>query len=74
MIEHGKNGLLATTEGEWFSCLDHLVRDCDLRRRFGASGRRTVEREYSLQMWAPRVAELFARIAAGDQVAECAAV
>lgn len=74
IIQHGKNGLLAKREEEWFSCLDRLVRDCDLRRRLAASGRVTVERDFSLQVWAPRLAELFERVAAGEAIAEFAAV
>lgn len=74
IIQHGKNGLLANSAAEWFSCLDRLVRDVELRRRLSVNGRTTVEREYSLQVWAPRVAELFEKVAGGRQAAEYAAV
>ena len=35
-----------------------LVADPELRGRMGAAGRRRVEKDYSLQAWGPRVAEL----------------
>lgn len=74
LIHHGKNGLLASSEAEWFSCLDRVVRDGELRRRLSANGRITVERKYSLQVWAPRVADLLERIATGERVVEFAIV
>ena len=58
IVEHGVNGFLATTEGEWREALTTLMRDPDLRRTMGAAGRRKVEQEYSLQVWGPRVAKL----------------
>lgn len=62
LIRDGENGLLARTESDWFECLDRLVRDSSLRRRLSRAGRDTIEREYSLQVWAPRVIRLFNRI------------
>ncbi|MGH9733890.1 MAG: glycosyltransferase family 4 protein [Candidatus Acidiferrales bacterium] len=74
LIKHGKNGLVARTEAEWFSCLDCLVRDAELRRRLSANGRLTVERDYSLQLWAPRFAALLERIVSGGQITDFATV
>jgi glycosyltransferase involved in cell wall biosynthesis len=57
IVEHGTTGFLAGA-GEWSEVLENLYRDPGLRTRLGAAGRRTVEREYSLQAWAPRLADL----------------
>lgn len=58
IVEHGVNGFLARTDGEWAEALRTLSSDAALRRRMGAAGREKVERSYSLQSAAPRLAEL----------------
>jgi len=71
VVQHGVNGLWARNEEEWVNTLDLLIRDENLRRRFSVAGRQTVEKEYSLQIWGPRLCELFDRILEqqGDMVA-----
>jgi glycosyltransferase involved in cell wall biosynthesis len=64
IIQHGENGLLATTEDEWVEALDHLLTDSDLRRRLGRAARRTVEDTYSAEVQAPRVADVFRDVVA----------
>ena len=49
VIEHGRDGLLPSTEPEWLECITKLVDDPDLRRRMGLAGRRTVEERYSMR-------------------------
>ena len=61
IIRDGQNGFLAADEDEWKEKLKLLVTDAGLRAKIGAEGRRTAE-EYSLQVWAPKVAELYRRI------------
>lgn len=63
IVEHGVNGFLATTEGEWLEALQTLLNDPALRERMGEAGRRKVERDYSLQVWGPRVAEMLRQVA-----------
>ncbi len=63
IVEHGVNGFLATTEAEWREALTALLRDPGLRQRMGQEGRRKVERDYSLQVWGPRVAALLRDVA-----------
>ena len=59
IVEHGVNGFLAESDAEWRTAIEALISDPDLRRRMGAAGRKKVENEYSLQVWGPRVANLF---------------
>ena len=65
IVEHGVNGFLATTDAEWREALVTLLRDPDLRSRMGGEGRRKVERQYSLQVWGPRVADMLSQVARG---------
>lgn len=63
IVEHGVNGFLAETDKEWRSAIETLLSDAELRRRMGAAGRKKVEESYSLQVWGPRVAQMFRRVA-----------
>jgi glycosyltransferase involved in cell wall biosynthesis len=51
-------GILARSREEWLDALVALARDPALRVRLGAEGRARVERDYSLQRWAPVLARL----------------
>ena len=52
VVEHGRNGLLASSQEDWHSMLRLLIDNPDLRRHMGASGRDLVRRSYSVdQMW-----------------------
>jgi glycosyltransferase involved in cell wall biosynthesis len=53
-----QNGLLASSPEDWERSLARLLRDAESRQRIGAAGRSTVERRYSAQVHAPRVAEI----------------
>lgn len=63
IVEHGVNGFLASSDAEWAEALQTLLRDANLRARMGDAGRRKVEREYSLQVWGPRVAQMLRDVA-----------
>jgi glycosyltransferase involved in cell wall biosynthesis len=58
IVQHGINGFLASTEAEWCESLDQLCQDAALRKRMGDEGRKMMEQHYSLQVAAPRLAEL----------------
>ncbi len=58
IVEHGVNGFLAETPREWETALESLLADPLLRQRMGAAGREKVERFYSIQVTAPRLASL----------------
>jgi len=65
IVEHGVNGFLARNDAEWREALMTLLNDPDLRRRMGAAGRKKVEREYSLQVYGPKVAQIFCELIEG---------
>ncbi len=45
-IEHGKNGLLADTEQEWFNAFDLLINDVELRNKMAQAAYRSVNQYY----------------------------
>ncbi len=48
IIEHGKNGFLATSQQEWVNYLSELIENKDLRLKMGHAGRETVVKNYSV--------------------------
>lgn len=66
IVQPGRNGLLAATGAQWLDALQRLVTDSALRLQLGQAGREIVERHYSVQALAPRVAALL-REAAGKR-------
>ncbi|MFP5327405.1 MAG: glycosyltransferase, partial [Acidimicrobiia bacterium] len=50
VIDHGVNGLLATTRDEWRTCLITLLDDAPLRRKLGTRARRD-----ALLRWSPHL-------------------
>jgi glycosyltransferase involved in cell wall biosynthesis len=58
LVQHGENGLHATTVDEWVGALDRLIADLPLRQSLALAGRKTIEEQYSLQRWAPRFTSL----------------
>ena len=65
IIADGVDGFLATTPTQWVQILQTLCQDSDLRERIGKAARRKVEREYSLQVTAPRLAALLSSAVKG---------
>lgn len=61
LVEHGVNGFLATTLSEWEDALEKLLSNPDLRFKMGQAGRQKVEREYCIQVTAPKLLELLRR-------------
>lgn len=58
IVEHEVNGFHASTKEEWNEAITTLLNDRELRQKMGREGRRKAERDYSLQLWGPRVAHL----------------
>jgi glycosyltransferase involved in cell wall biosynthesis len=48
VVKHGYNGFLAENEEDWFRYLSALIEDDNLRRRIGRNGKKTVDKELSL--------------------------
>ncbi|RKS99994.1 glycosyltransferase family 4 protein [Flavobacterium sp. 123] len=51
IIENGVNGFIAHTENEWYFSLEKLILNTSIREKFGKSGRRNIELNYSYQVW-----------------------
>lgn len=58
IVKHGVTGFLAETEKEWRDCVGRLLSDPQLRQEMGAAGRLQIEEGYSLQVWAPKIADI----------------
>jgi glycosyltransferase involved in cell wall biosynthesis len=58
VIEPGRAGFVVRGEQEWVEALVTLARDAELRKRFGAHGRDRVEATFSVEHWAPFVANI----------------
>src|SRR5260370_22374702 len=57
IVQHGVNGFLAETTGEWIEVLSRLVEDENLRRTIGLAGRNTVEERFSIDATGPLLLE-----------------
>jgi glycosyltransferase involved in cell wall biosynthesis len=62
IITHGVNGLLASSDDEWFDCISELVKNPEKRRTMGLTARKTVEKKYSLGANAPRLLEVLTKV------------
>jgi glycosyltransferase involved in cell wall biosynthesis len=58
ILSHGVDGFLARDSEQWIDSLTRLSVDPRLRRSMGEVGRAKVETHYSVQVTAPRLAEL----------------
>jgi glycosyltransferase involved in cell wall biosynthesis len=59
LIQHDRNGLLASSLDDWFCCLSALIRDAGQRQRLAQHARITIENSYSLQIWALTFVSIF---------------
>jgi len=58
IVQHGVNGFWATHEEEWLEHLGRLIQDSNLREKMGKRAVQTVEENYALELWAPRLLEI----------------
>lgn len=65
IVQTGENGELAEGIAEWSQAIERLVTDVDRRRRMGEAGRQSVQRDYSLQAQAERLAGMLRQAARG---------
>ena len=61
IIDHGKNGLLAYTNDDWFNHLSALIDSEELRKELGMNGRKSLEERYSRQVWASKWVDLLSK-------------
>lgn len=59
IVQHGHNGLLASSDDEWVQHLINLAKDADLRGRLGKNARQTVVDSWSILAWRQRYLDLF---------------
>lgn len=61
IVQHDVNGLLAAKPEDWFSELQRLLTQPDLRERIGRKGYETVQQKYSMEANAPKLIDIFAK-------------
>jgi len=61
IVEQGKTGFLASSREEWKQALVTLYEDAGLRNSMGRAGRQKVEKEYTLQITAPRLLDILTK-------------
>jgi hypothetical protein len=61
LIEHGRNGLLASSDDEWLAALERLLESPDWAAELAASGRRTACADYAYE----RLARTWQQLLAG---------
>ena len=57
IVSHGENGYLAEDSDQWYAALRPLLEDAALRQQVGAAARLRAEKDYSIQVWAPRIVD-----------------
>ena len=62
MIVHGESGFLADTPEEWAEAVFRLAENPSLRQRMGAAARQSVEANYNVRRWGPKVAKLLRQL------------
>ncbi len=62
IVEDGVNGFWAEDGDAWEDRLLKLIRDEGLRREMGLEGRKIVENDYSLDINAPKMVEVFKKV------------
>jgi glycosyltransferase involved in cell wall biosynthesis len=63
ILARGEVGLPATSSDDWYRALERLYQERELGKRMGLAGRGVVEDHYSVQVNAPKLAEIFREVA-----------
>jgi len=64
IVEHGRNGFLASNPEEWYAALSRLIVDRNLRQSMGRAARDKVESCYTLERGFPKWLEVIEGLAA----------
>jgi glycosyltransferase involved in cell wall biosynthesis len=59
IVIEGENGFTAITQEEWEQSLVRIIEDSYLRTRLGKAARQTVVDHYSLEVWFPKILNLY---------------
>lgn len=59
IINEGVNGFLCSTEEEWYTAIEKLLLDKELRKKMGKEGRKKIVAEYSLKSNSNNFLQLF---------------
>jgi len=62
VVKHEVNGFIARNEEEWYNYLKMLIEDENLRRKIGREGRKTAEKELSLEVNGKKLYEIIKSI------------
>lgn len=62
VVTDGHNGLLATTENEWYNSIKTMIDNTKLRRQMGENAFETVEKEWTIQGNVDKYAEMMINI------------
>jgi len=65
VIKHGVNGFLARNEQEWYNYLRMLIEDEKLRRKMGREGRKTAEKELSIEVNGRKLYDIISSLVEG---------
>ncbi|MDR1990164.1 MAG: glycosyltransferase [Acidobacteriaceae bacterium] len=57
IVQHGKNGLLASSDDEWVNAFETLASSRELRRQLANAGRKTVEDRFTAEAAAQKFAQ-----------------
>ncbi len=63
IVEDGVSGFWAGNEAQWEDCLLKLIKEKELRKKMGLKGREIVEKNYSLEVSAPRLLSILKEVA-----------
>ena len=63
IVVDGVNGFWAQNEAQWEDCLLKLIEEKELRKKMGLKGREIVEKNYSLEVSAPRLLSVLKEVA-----------
>jgi glycosyltransferase involved in cell wall biosynthesis len=67
VVRHGETGILVASQAEVAGAVGELLASPEMRARLGSAGRRLVETEYSMDVYATRVAALLETFSTGKR-------
>ncbi len=67
IINDGFNGFLARNDSEWVEKISLLIENADARKKIGLSGRKTIEKKYSLAIASDKLLKILNTIVLGKK-------